>query len=98
MNGTLRVRPITAKAPPSGSRLPVGAVGAVHCGQLMSQPLPAGVNQPARSTVRCTLPAALRSSTWPSAPTWASTVPACAWPGTGLRLLAVGTAPPTTFG
>jgi hypothetical protein len=42
VNGAPRVSPITAKAPPSGSRLPVGAVGAVHCGQLMSQPLPAG--------------------------------------------------------
>ena len=90
MNGVPRVRPMTAKAPSSGSRLPVPS----HCGQLMSQPSPAGPNQPARSTTRCTDPLALRSSTWPSAPTRARTAFATVRPGAVLRLLLFGSGEP----
>jgi hypothetical protein len=57
----------------------------------MSQPSPAGPNQPDRSTIRCVSPELLRSRTIPPRPTLASTVLGTVCPLFGLRLLAFGT-------
>src|SRR4051812_41420682 len=57
-----------------------------------------GVYQPARSTMTCTLPAALRIETVPSSPTATMTEAAVTAPGAGLRLLTVGAAPPGCVG
>src|SRR3954471_16366500 len=57
-----------------------------------------GVYQPARSTITCTVPAALRIDTVPSSPIAAMSAAAVTAPGAGLRLLTVGGAPPGWVG